>query len=274
MLKSTLVALILLAAPARSLAQSEHTGAVPEEEFKALHELSKEKAPPAKGTMIEVAKSRAYLSLPKDAKPPIPGIVVIQEWWGLNDHMKHWADRLAAEGYAALAVDLYGGKVADNPDSAMAYVKRVDEKRALEILRGAHAFLASDPRVRATKRASIGWCFGGGWSLRLAMAAADLDAAVIYYGRLETDPKKLAAVKAHILGVFGNEDQSIPPQVVDQFAAALDSVGIHHQILRYDAPHAFANPSSPRYDQASATDAWKHVQTFLAEHLRPEEGGE
>ncbi len=272
-MKSMIAALLLLAAPARSLAQSEHTGAVSEEAFKALHQLRTETAPPARGRMIEIAKSRAYLSLPEDAKPPVPGVVVIQEWWGLNDNIKHWADRIAAEGYAALAVDLYGGKVADNADSAMAYMKRVDEKRALEILRAAHAFLASDPRVQAKKRASIGWCFGGAWSLRLAMNAPDLDAAVIYYGRLETDPKRLAGAKAHILGVFGNKDQSIPPDVVDQFAAALDSVGIHHQILRYDAPHAFANPSNPHYDQEAAADAWKHVQTFLAEHLRPEESG-
>src|SRR5262249_58836464 len=88
------------------------TGTVSEEQFKALHELKTGAAPELHGQMIDLAGGKAYLSLPPDAKPPLPGVVVIQEWWGLNDHIKHWADRLASEGYAALAVDLYGGQIA------------------------------------------------------------------------------------------------------------------------------------------------------------------
>jgi len=244
------------------------TGALSEDAFKALHQLRTDAAPAPRGSMIEVAGERAYLSLPEGATPPIPGVVVIQEWWGLNDHIKHWSDRLAADGYAAVAVDLYGGKVADNPDSAMASMKAVDPTRAVEILRAAHAFLAADPRIRAARRGSIGWCFGGGQSLQLALHAPDLNAAVIYYGHPVTDPKPLAAIKAAILGIFGNRDQSIPPGMVNEFEAALKAAGVEHEIARYDADHAFANPSGAHYDQPNAAAAWEKTRAFLAKHLK------
>ncbi|MGD8394865.1 MAG: dienelactone hydrolase family protein [Candidatus Eiseniibacteriota bacterium] len=244
------------------------TGALSEEAFAQLHTLSAAETPPPRGTMIELDGERAYLSLPEDAAPPLPGIVVIHEWWGLNDHIMHWTDRLAAAGYAALAVDLYGGTVATTREAAMAAMQAVDEERALEILAAAHAFLADDARIRAERRASIGWCFGGGWSLQQALHAPDLDAAVIYYGRLTTDPEALQAIEASLLGIFANRDSSIPPEVVDAFEAALEEADVEHTILRYDADHAFANPSSARYDQEAATDAWAHVADFLARELR------
>jgi carboxymethylenebutenolidase len=238
-----------------------------EEEFKALHELRGGAAPPARGEMIDLAGTRAYLSLPPAAEAPMPGIVVIHEWWGLNDNIKHWSDRLATAGYAALAVDLYGGTVATTRDGAMEAMKEVDDDEALRVLQAAHEFLAADPRVRAPKRGVIGWCFGGGWSLQLALAAPDLDAAVIYYGRLVTDPEVLRAIEASLLGVFANQDQGIPPDVVEEFSQALLMAGIEHTILRYDAEHAFANPSSGRYDQEAASQAWARVQEFLAREL-------
>ncbi len=245
------------------------TGVLSEEGFKALHQLKTEPAPPARGTMIEIAGERAYLTLPEGAKPPLPGIVVIHEWWGLNDHIKHWSDRLAADGYAAIAVDLYRGHVADNPDSAMTYMRSVDTNRAIEIMKAADAFLASDPRIMAPRRGSIGWCFGGGKSLQLALNAPDLNAAVIYYGLpLVTDPAQLKSIKAAILGNFGNKDQAIPPKMVDQFEAALKTAGVEHEIYRYDADHAFANPSRDSYHEADAAKAWQRTRTFLAKHLK------
>jgi carboxymethylenebutenolidase len=240
---------------------------ISEAEFKALHELRREKAPAVRGEMIEIAGSRAYLSLPAGA-PPLPGVVLIHEWWGLNDHIMHWADRLAAEGYAAIAVDLYGGRVADNPDSAMAYVNLVQSNRSHEILSAALARLKEDPRIQAARRGTIGWCFGGGWSLQAALRHPDLDAAVIYYGRLETDPAALAAIKAHVCGIFANRDRSIPPDTVDAFERALEEAGISHQIHRYDAEHAFANPSAARYDSTSAAGAWEVARAFLSEHVK------
>lgn len=241
------------------------TGVLNEEEFKKLHDLKPEAAPPARGVMVEVGGQQHYLSLPADAKPPLPAVIVIHEWWGLNGHIKHWADRLAADGYAALAVDLYGGKVATTRDEAMAAMQSVDEAAAERTLLAAHAFLKSEPRVLASKRASLGWCFGGAWSLRLALAAPDLDGAVIYYGRLVTEAERLKAIRAPILGVFGTRDRGIPPDSVDAFEAGLKAAGRTARILRYDADHAFANPSNPKYDEKNAADAWAHVLAFLTE---------
>ena len=245
-----------------------NTGILSEQEFAALHELTDAKAPPPKGIEIELAGAKAYLSLPEGAKAPLPGVVVIHEWWGLNDHIRHWTDRLAADGYAALAVDLYGGQVATTPEQAMETMKKVDDAKARKLLTAAHRFLAEDPRVKAPKRGVIGWCFGGGWSLQQAIMQPDLDAAVIYYGRLDTDPKVLAKIAAPVMGVFGNQDKGIPPEAVDAFAKAMKEAGEPLELHRYDAPHGFANPSGAHYDAQAAEDAWGHVRTFFARHLR------
>ncbi len=244
-------------------------GQVTEKEFKALHVLKQGAAPELHGAMIDLAGTRAYLALPQNAKAPLPGIVVIHEWWGLNDHVKHWADRLATEGYASLAVDLYGGVVATNPDDAMKAMKAVDQTKANDILLAAHRFLATDARVKATKRASIGWCFGGLQSLQLALAAPDLDAAVMYYGFPISDPAALEPLHADLLGIFGTRDASIPPSAVAEFDAALTKAGKRHTFRSFDAEHAFANPSNAIYDEKSATAAWEIVRKFLAEHLKP-----
>jgi len=247
---------------------SKLTGQVTEEEFKKLHELKKEAAPPRKGTRIEIAKAKAYLSIPEGAKAPMPAIVVIHEWWGLNDNVMHWTDRFAAEGYAAVAVDLYEGTVATNSKEAMEAMRKVDPARSKEILLAALAFLKDDPRVKATKRASIGWCFGGGKSLELALAAPDLDAAVMYYGHPELDPMALEKLKAPLLGIFGTKDKSIPPETVKKFDEALTAAKKQHAIFSYDAEHAFANPSNPKYDEENAAKAWSEVQKFLAKFLK------
>ena len=218
---------------------------------------------PLHGSELTVGGARAYLSVPA-GKPPFPAIVVIHEWWGLNDNIEHWSDRLASAGWAALAIDLYGGTVATTPDQAMAAMKAVDEARAGETISAAIQFLHDDPRISATKRAVIGWCFGGGWSLRTALAHPELDGAILYYGHPETDATKLAAIKARVLAFFGNKDQSIPPAVVDQFEAALHQAGVRAEVHRYDAEHAFANPSNPHYDETASADAWSHVVAFLA----------
>ena len=244
------------------------TGQVSEEEFKKMHELKTGAVPDLKGTMIEVDHGRAYLSLPKDAKAPLPAVVVIHEWWGLNDNVKHWADRLAAEGYAALAVDLYGGAVATTPDAAMEAMRKVDEKKAVETMRAAVRFLKEDPRVLATKTASIGWCFGGGMSLALALAEPGLDAVVMYYGHPVTDPEKLQSLRAPLLGIFGTQDKSIPPPVVKEFDEALTAAKKNHRIQSYEADHAFANPSNPHYDEKNAGAAWEEARAFLSKHLK------
>jgi len=243
------------------------TGILSEDEFKALHSLRSEAAPALNGEMIALAGGQAYLSLPEGAGPH-PGIVVIQEWWGLNDNIKHWSDRLAADGYAALAVDLYDGKIATTNDEAFSYMKAVEDDRAHEILRAGFDFLKQDSRVRAPTLGCVGWCFGGGWSLNAALAWPDINAAVIYYGRLVDDPERLGKIGAKICGIFGNQDQGIPPEAVDAFQAGLDRAGVRYEIHRYDANHAFANPSSGRYDEKAAGDAWTKVRAFFAANLR------
>jgi carboxymethylenebutenolidase len=238
------------------------TGPLTEAEFKALH--APPTAGPAKvlGQTIDLAGTKAYLSLPK-GKGPFPAIIVIHEWWGLNANIEHWADRLASAGWAALAVDLYSGTVATTSDEAMAAMKAVDPAKAKATLKAAIDFVGSDPRIAATKRAVIGWCFGGGWSLQSALAFPELDGVIMYYGQLETDPAKLATIKGRLLGVFANKDKGIPPEAVAKFDDALTAAKVPHEIFHYDAEHAFANPSNPKYDETSAADAWTHVLAFL-----------
>ena len=244
------------------------TGPLSEDQFKALHTMKEGAAPPPCGTTVDLAGTRAYLSLPQNKKAPYPGVIVIHEWWGLNDHIRHYSDRLAAEGYAALAVDLYGGKIATSPDSALALVKGVDQAAAIRIMQAADLLLMQDTRVRAAKRGAIGWCFGGGMALQLALKAPDLSAVVMYYGQPVMDPAELKAIKAPLLAIFGNQDQSIPPATVNEFEKALKDAGVKHEILRYDAEHAFANPSNPHYDQVHAAEAWERVRAFFGKELK------
>ena len=241
------------------------TGPLSEAEFKALHAAPTEgPGVQRRGEKIELAGGKAYLSLPEGAGPH-PGIIVIHEWWGLNANIEHWTDRLASAGYAALAVDLYGGVVATAPDEAMKTMKAVEPPKAIATLKAATDFLAKDPRVQAKTLAVIGWCFGGAYSLQAAIAIPELDGAIIYYGQLETEAQKLAPIKARILGIFGNKDKGIPPDTVDKFEAALKEVNVRNAIHRYEAEHAFANPSNPKYDETAAADAWQKVLAFLDE---------
>jgi carboxymethylenebutenolidase len=254
--------------PAKAASDDETMmGAVSESEFQKLHELKAEEAPPLKGEMIELDDAAAYLSMPEGADGPVPGVVVIHEWWGLNEHIKHWADRLAALGYAAVAPDLYGGEVATKPDVASKLMKNVDPDRAVSILKTAHTYLRETEKIGAPKVASIGWCFGGGQSLRLAIADPKLDAAVVYYGFPVLKKEKLDAIEADLLLVYANEDESIPPDQVDQLAMLLDEVDVDYDLHRYDAHHAFANPSGAHYNQQAAADAWEKVQAFLETEL-------
>lgn len=211
-----------------------------------------------------------YLAKPKDADDDLPGVVVIHEWWGLNDNIRMMTRRLAGEGYAALAVDLYNGQTADAPDKARQYVQEVSQnsEAAIDNLDQAISYL--DEEQDAEKIGVIGWCFGGGWSLRTALEMPDqIDATVIYYGRMVQNEAELKKLDMPILGIFGAEDQGIPKEEVTKFEKTLDQLGKNADIHIYEgADHAFANPSGNRYNKEAAGDAWQKTITFFGEHLK------
>lgn len=241
------------------------SGTISEADFMALHVLKEGGVPALRGEMVELADgSQAYRSSPPGADARTPAVLVVHESWGLNDHIKHSADRLAAEGYVALAVDLYGGDVVTDAAAAISRMKLVDDAAATAtLLAGVQTLRTPEDR----KIGVVGWCLGGGWSLRTALATPDLDAAVMYYGEIETDPVALSALQAPLVGIFASHDPAISAEDVDAFEAALDAAGKDAAIHRYDAQHAFANPSNAHYDQAKAGEAWETVRGFLGEQL-------
>src|ERR671912_337691 len=178
----------------------------------------------------------------------LPAVVMIHEWWGLNDNIKDMANELASEGYVVLAADLYNGEVATTPDKAMQLVGTVREnpEQAISNLQSAVQYLASLPNVNSSRIASLGWCFGGGQSLQLALNSEQnpLAATVIYYGNLVNDTNEISKIKWPVLGIFGDQDQSIPVESV----------------------HAFANPSD-NYAPKEAADAWKKTLAFLDKYV-------
>jgi len=205
-----------------------------------------------------------------DGKGPFPGIVVIHEFWGLNDWVKEQAAKLAGEGYAALAIDLYRGKVATTPDEAHEIMRGVPEDRAKRDLEAAFQFLASQPNVKKDRIGAIGWCMGGGYALDLALEEPKLAADVINYGHLATDPAAISKINAPILGLFGALDRGITPDDVKAFGAALDKAGKKIEVTIYpDAGHAFENPNNKDgYRAADAADAWNKTVNFLASTLK------
>jgi carboxymethylenebutenolidase len=203
-------------------------------------------------------------------KGPFPALIVIHEWWGLNDWVKEQAGKLSDQGYVTLAVDLYRGKVATTPDMAHEIMRGVPEDRAKRDLHAAFAFLATQLDVKKDRIGSIGWCMGGGYSLDVALQEPTLAADVINYGHLATDPDALKKINAPILGLFGAQDQGIPPADVREFAETLDHMGKKIEIKIYDdAGHAFENPNNKAgYREADAADAWKRTVAFFATTLK------
>ena len=212
-----------------------------------------------------------YVSRPADVEGSLPAVLVIHEWWGLNDNIRAMTRRLAAEGFMAFAVDLYGGRSADTPEQARALMEGVNEdpEAARVNLRQAYDWLREHG---APSVASLGWCFGGGWSLQTALMLEErIDGAVIYYGFVETAPELLSSLEAPVLAFFGGQDQGIPVDRVTAFEMALEQLGKEAEVIVYpDAGHAFANPSGRNWQPGAADDAWKRTIVFLHEVLHPE----
>ncbi len=203
-------------------------------------------------------------------KGPFPALVVIHEWWGLNDWVKGQASKLADQGYVALAIDLYRGKVATTPDEAHQIMRGVPEDRAKRDLHAAFEFLGSQADVKKDRIGAIGWCMGGGYALDVALQEPALAADVINYGHLATDPDSLKKINAPILGLFGAQDKGITPDDVHKFEQAMKQMGKRIDVKIYDdAGHAFENPNNKEgYREADAADAWKRTVDFLAATLK------
>ena len=210
-----------------------------------------------------------HFAFPSDMIEPLPAVIMIHEWWGLNDNIRAMAERLAGEGYIVLAVDLFGGEAATTPGAARELMRQAVENSdsVTSNLEQAYAFVtdtAGAPRV-----ASLGWCFGGGWSLNTALLfPKDLDAAVIFYGQVTDNEERLAALEVPILGLFGSEDRGIKLESVRSFENTLERLGKDYEIQVYEgAGHAFANPSGNNFNAEYADDAWSRTLEFLGSHL-------
>ena len=210
--------------------------------------------------------SNGYLAKPSESGQ-YPGIIMIHEWWGLNDNVRDMADKLASHGYVVFAVDLYDGQVATTADEARQLRSSFEDKYWIENMNVAVQYIQEQHSPE--KIGSIGWCFGGGQSLNLALNNNNMDATVIYYGSLVTEPQTLSAIDWPILGIFAELDQGIPPAQVNEFESALNEVGITNDIHIYPGVnHAFANPSGERYAPEASMDAWQKTIEFFETNLR------
>lgn len=201
----------------------------------------------------------AALAMPQ--KTPAAAVLLVHEWWGLNDQIKSVAAKLADEGYVALAVDLYDGKVATDAGDARSYMGQVNGGEATDTLASWIGWLKTHQATNG-KVATVGWCFGGGWSLN-ASIAVPVDGTIVYYGNVSRKAADLAALKGPVLGHFAREDQWINEAMVSGFEAEMKQAGKDLTAHWYDANHAFANPTSARYDEADAALSWQRTQSFL-----------
>lgn len=192
-------------------------------------------------------------------------LIITHEWWGLNNYIKQRADELQKTlgNVNVIAVDMYDGKVASTPDSAAKYMKAATNDRIMNILKGAIAFTGKDARIF-----SLGWCFGGGYALQVAILAGKQAAGcVMYYGMPESDMAKLKSLNCDVLGLFASKDKWINPDMVKTFQANMEKAGKKLTVKEYNADHAFANPSNPHFDKASAEDANKMAVEFIKPRL-------
>ncbi len=205
----------------------------------------------------------AALAVPEST--PAPAVLLIHEWWGLNDRIKTAATEFAREGYLALAVDLYDGDVATSPDEARAYMQRVDAATATETLSAWIAWLRAHENGSG-KVGTIGWSFGGGWSLN-ASIATPVNATVVYYGRVNRQAAELANLEGPVLCHFATRDNWITAEMVAGFESEMTAASRNFETYWYEADHGFDNPTGARYDQADAQLAWMRTLAFYNTQL-------
>ena len=220
-------------------------------------------------TETTIGGTPGYLARPAD-NGTYPAVVMIHEWWGLNENIEHMADVLAGHGYVVFAVDLYDGQVATNSSRAAELSGQVRNNPDEAVAKMSSAVSGlRDMSYTTDQVASLGWCFGGGQSLQLSLSEADLNATVIYYGTLATDEETLQRIDAPVLGVFGSEDQVVSIESVREFNRTLGELGVEREIYVYEgAGHAFANPSGESFRPDATRDAWSKTLDFLNRSLR------
>jgi carboxymethylenebutenolidase len=208
-----------------------------------------------------------YLARPESGRGP--GVIVIQEWWGLVPHIEDVADRFAAEGFVALAPDLYHGKKATGPDQAGKLMMALNIAEAEQDLRGAIHYLREQPGVAGTDVGTIGFCMGGALSLFAASRNPDVGACVVFYGGHPNVKPDLPSLRAPVLGVWAGKDGFVTPEVVRELDGALTALGKRHEFHTYPgAQHAFFNDTRPEvYDAAASADAWAKTVAFFRREL-------
>lgn len=221
--------------------------------------------------LVKYGDASGYVALPAaggEAKKP--ALIVIQEWWGVDDWIREQNRRFAGQGYVALAPDLYRGRLAKSPEEAHELMRGMPEDRAMADLKASIDYLSSRPDVDPNRIGVIGWCMGGGYALALATADARVKGTVINYGRLVTDSSAITKISAPILGNFGSADRGIPAEDVKKFGADLTKYGKLGDIKIYEGVgHAFMNPNNKEgYNAAAAQDAWQRIDSFFGRTLR------
>jgi carboxymethylenebutenolidase len=201
------------------------------------------------------------------SKPTLNWLVVIHEWWGLNDHIRAMGEQLNKDlkDCNVLCLDLYDGLLTDNREQAAEFMQNADEARIMAIIDGAKVYMGHHAKV-----STIGWCFGGGWSLQASIAMRDQGyACVMYYGMPEEDEGKIAGLQASVLGIFASEDGWVTGKIVQDFESNLFRNERSFEIVTFEAEHAFANPSNPNFDKKAAKEAYEMALSFLSAHMEP-----
>jgi len=236
--------------------------------------VAPERAPASSGSAVAFpstlgGNASGYLYAPQTSVRK-PAVILVPEWWGVNEWIHEQADLYAKQGYVTLVADLYRGKVAKTMEEAHELSRALPEDRANADVKAAFSYLSSRNDVDPARIAVLGWCLGGGYALSLATAEPRLAAAVVNYGRLVTDPASVAAIHAPLLGNFGAADRGIPPDDVHAFETAMKNAGKEADIRIFDhAGHAFMNPSNKEgYDAKAAAAAQERIDGFFAEKLR------
>ena len=223
------------------------------------------------GQMVEFTSNggtaSGYLAIPE--KGSGPGVVVIQEWWGLVDHIKDVCDRFAKEGYIALAPDMYHGQTTKSPDEAGKLMMTLRIDQAEKDLRGAIQYLRNHSATTSDKVGTVGFCMGGALSLYAASKNEQVGACVVFYGIHPNVKPDLANLKAPVLGIYAENDKSTPPDAVRELEKKLRALGKSVEMHIYpNVDHAFFNDTRPGvYDRRAAEDAWRRTIEFFANNL-------